>query len=269
MNTKWILSLVSVISLAAVAFGGPAAGQPLTLDMGQGVKLEMVWVPAGEFDMGTTTDGDDARPVHHVKITKGFWMGKCEVTQEQYEAVVGRNPAGYKGAKSPVENVSWTDAVAFTDRLNGMGILPAGVASRLPTEAEWEYACRAGTNTRFYSGNSESDLARIGWYGASRVLLYGGNAGNQPHTVGEKEPNKFGLYDMIGNVWEWCSDWYGPYSGGGAIDPTGPATGIKRVRRGGAFPNAQGFLGSAVRGASAPNDRVAAFGLRIVCSPAQ
>ena len=269
MNTKWIVSLVSVVSFAAAAFGGPAAGQPLTLDLGKGVKLEMVWVPAGEFDMGTTGDGDDAKPVHHVTITKGFWMAKTEVTQEQYEAVTGRNPAGYKGAKNPVENVSWMDAVAFTVQLNGMGLLPAGTACRLPTEAEWEYACRAGTTTRFYSGSSESDLARIGWYGASRVLLYGGNAGKKPHPVGEKEPNKFGLYDMIGNVWEWCSDWYGPYVGGGAVDPTGPITGTKRVRRGGAFPNAQGFLGSAVRGASAPQDKVAAFGVRIVCGPAQ
>jgi formylglycine-generating enzyme required for sulfatase activity len=269
MNTKWILSLLSVVSLAAAAMGGPAAGQPLTLDLGKGVKLEMVWVPAGEFNMGTDNDGDDARPVHHVQITKGFWMAKTEVTQEQFEAVTGRNPSGYKGAKSPVENVSWNDATAFAIQLNGMGLLPAGCACRLPTEAEWEYACRGGTTTRYYSGSSESDLARIGWYGASRVLLYGGNAGNQPHPVGEKEPNKFGLYDMIGNVWEWCSDWYGPYSGGGAIDPTGPATGSKRVRRGGAFPNPQGFLGSAVRGASAPQDKVAAFGLRIVCGPAQ
>ena len=269
MKATPIIMLASLVLFVAAALAGPAASQPLTLDMGKGVKLELAWIEPGEFDMGTTTDGDDARPIHHVKITRGFWMGKYEVTQEQYEMVTGKNPAGYKGARNPVENVSWNDAVAFTVKLNGMGILPAGVASRLPTEAEWEYACRSGTATRFYSGNGESDLARIGWYGASRVLLYGGNAGRKPHSVGEKEPNKFGLYDMIGNVWEWCSDWYGPYHGGGAVDPTGPVTGYKRVRRGGAFPNAQGFLGSAVRAASAPQDKVSAFGFRVVCGLAQ
>ncbi|MBI5687606.1 MAG: formylglycine-generating enzyme family protein [Verrucomicrobia bacterium] len=269
MKATPTLLLASLVSFATATFAEPAAGQPLTVDLGKGVKLELVWVAPGEFDMGATNDGDDAKPVHHVKLTKGFWMGKYEVTQEQYEAVTGRNPSGYKAARSPVENVNWFDAVAFTVALNGMGILPAGVACRLPTEAEWEYACRAGTTTRFYSGNSESDLARIGWYGASRVLLYGGNAGKRPHAVGEKEPNKLGFYDMIGNVWEWCSDWYGPYHGGGAVDPTGPATGSKRVRRGGAFPNAQGFLGSAPRGASAPTDKVSAFGFRVVCGPPQ
>ncbi|MFA6564399.1 MAG: formylglycine-generating enzyme family protein [Verrucomicrobiia bacterium] len=261
--------LASLVSFTTATFAEPAAGQPLAVDLGKGVKLEMVWVAPGEFDMGATNDGDDAKPVHHVKLTKGFWMGKYEVTQEQYEAVTGRNPSGYKGARNPVENVNWSDAVAFATKLNGMGILPAGAACRLPTEAEWEYACRAGSTTRFYNGNGEVELARIAWYGASRVLLYGGNAGKNPHTVGEKEPNKFGIYDMIGNVWEWCSDWYGPYHGGGAVDPTGPATGSKRVRRGGAFPNAQGFLGSAPRGASAPLDKVSAFGFRVVCSPPQ
>jgi len=267
MNSKSIITLASLISLAAAALAEPPAGQPLALDLGKGAKLEMVWVAPGEFDMGTTSDGDDAQPVHHVKLTKGFWMGKYEVTQEQYEAVMSKNPSGYKDARHPVENVSWFDAVAFTVKLQGLGILPAGVACRLPTEAEWEYACRAGSTTRFYNGNGEAELARIGWYGASRVLLYGGNAGKRPHAVGEKEANKFGLYDMIGNVWEWCSDWYGPYHGGGAVDPTGPAAGSKRVRRGGAFPNAQGFLGSAPRGASAPLDKVSAFGFRVVCAP--
>ncbi|MBI5687603.1 MAG: formylglycine-generating enzyme family protein [Verrucomicrobia bacterium] len=268
MNTRLLIIMVSLLTLSTAAFAAPPAGQPLTLDLGKGIKLELAWVAPGEFDMGSTIGGDDEKPVHQVKFTKGCWMGKYEVTQEQYEAVTGKNPSGYKNPRNPVENVNWFDAVAFIVQLNGMGILPAGVACRLPTEAEWEYACRAGTTTRFYSGNTESDLARIGWYGASRVLLYGGNAGKHPHAVGEKEPNKFGLYDMIGNVWEWCSDWYGPYHGGGAVDPTGPATGVKRVRRGGAFPNAQGFLGSAARGASAPLDKVSAFGFRVVCAPA-
>jgi formylglycine-generating enzyme required for sulfatase activity len=196
-------------------------------------------------------------------------MGKYEVTQEQYQAVTGRNPSGYKGARNPVENVNWMDAVAFTVKVNGLGILPSGTACRLPTEAEWEYACRAGTTTRFYNGNSEADLARIAWYGASRVLLYGGNAGKRTHPVGEKEPNKFGLYDMLGNVWEWCADWYGPYYGGGAIDPTGPATGTKRVIRGNAFPNPQGFVGCSSRASNHPQDKISAIGFRVVCGPVQ
>jgi len=165
--------------------------------------------------------------------------------------------------------VSWFDAVAFTVKVNGLGILPSGVACRLPTEAEWEYACRAGSTTRFYNGSSEADLARIAWYGASRVLLYGGNAGKRTHPVGEKEPNKFGLYDMLGNVWEWCADWYGPYHGGGAIDPTGPAAGTKRVIRGNAFPNPQGFIGCSSRSAAYPSERISAIGFRVVCAPAK
>ena len=267
-NRKMTCGLWSVILFPALVFS-QNAGQPLTIDAGKGTKIETVWVAPGEFNMGSNEGAADEKPVHRVQITKGFWMGKFEVTQEQFEALMGKQPSGYKGARNPVENVAWSDADEFCKKLNASGALPAGVSCRLPTEAEWEYACRAGTSTRYYTGESEADLARAAWYGPSRVLLHGGNAGNRPHPVGEREPNKFGLYDMLGNVWEWCADWYGPYSGGGAIDPTGPADGKNRVRRGGAFPNPHQFISCAARGTGSPKSATSGTGFRVVCSPAK
>lgn len=196
MNTKLTVSMLSAAALATAVFAEP----PLALDLGKGVKLDMVWVPPGEFNMGSTLDGSQELPVHQVKIGKGFWMGKYEVTQEQYEAVIGRNPAGYKGARCPVENVSWMDAVAFAVRLNGLNILPAGAACRLPTEAEWEYACRAGSATAYHFGEESAELDDYAWFRE--------NSSRRPHSVGLKQPNAWGLHDMHGNVAEWVLDRY-------------------------------------------------------------
>ena len=160
---------------------------------------------------------------HEVTITKPFYMGKYVVTQEQYEAIMGNNPSHFKGAQNPVEMVSWDDAQAFCQKLSKK----SGKTVRLPTEAEWEYACRAGTSTKYYSGDSEEDLKRVAWYEA--------NSNDTTHPVGQKEPNKFGLYDMHGNVWQWCQDWYGDYTANEVADPQGPAQGASRVLRGGSW----------------------------------
>jgi len=195
-----------------------------SVDLGDGVKLELVLIPAGHFRMGDQGGRDEYVEHQWVRITRPFYIGKHEVTQEAWEKVMGTNPSGFKGAKSPVENVGWDGCQGFLKRLNALGKEPG--VFRLPTEAEWEWACRAGTRTRFCFGDEESGLADYGWCD--------GNSGRTTHPVGAKQPNAWGLYDCHGNVWEWCGDWYHEYSQGWwpKVDPTGPVTGDHRVLRG-------------------------------------
>ena len=163
----------------------------------------------------------DEKPGHLVLISKAFYMGKYAVTQAQYEAVMGDNPSQFKGLRYPVESVSWHDALVFCKKLNEQ--------ASLPTEAQWEYACRAGTQTRFYSGDADSDLDSVAWHSD--------NSGCKKHPVGGKKANAFGLYDMHGNVWQWCQDWYDKdyYKNSPTHDPKGPVTGTTCVIRGGSW----------------------------------
>ena len=190
-------------------------------DLGQGIKLDLVLIPAGKFKMGSPASEkgrstDETQ--HEVTITNPNYMGKYEVTQEQYEVVMGNNPSSNKGAKLPVTNVSWNDCQEFIKKLNAK----TNGGYRLPTEAEWEYACRAGTSTAYSFGNSLTESN-------------GNIDGSSTKAVGSYKPNAFGLYDMHGNVWEWCEDWKVAYPGGAETDPRGPATGTYRVLRGGSF----------------------------------
>jgi formylglycine-generating enzyme required for sulfatase activity len=194
------------------------------IDLGKGVKLEMVLIPAGKFIMGSPVSEKgrkDNETQHEVTLTKPFYMGKYEVTQEQWEAVMGNNPSAVKGEKLPVTNVPSTHLQNFIAKLNTK--LNSGY--RLPTEAEWEYACRAGTSTAYSFGDviTPKDANCI----ASKIGV--------PVAVGNYQANAFGLFDMHGNVWEWCEDWYGDYPAGSVIDPKGPAEGPGRVLRGGSF----------------------------------
>ncbi|MCH2118999.1 MAG: SUMF1/EgtB/PvdO family nonheme iron enzyme, partial [Pirellulales bacterium] len=199
-----------------------------------GMKLNLI--PPGEFTMG---DGDDA---HQVTLTQAFEMGIHEVTQEQYEAVMGTTPSNFKGPQNPVEQVSWDDAVEFCRKLSALPAeKKAGYVYRLPTEAEWEYACRAGTTTAYSFGDDASELGEYAWLGG------------KPHPVGLKKPNPWGLYDMHGNVWEWCQDWYGAYPSGSLTDPTGAAVGSTRVNRSGRPGHPPGR--SARRDRGTPDDR--------------
>ena len=227
-----------------------------TLELGNGVKMELKLIPAGKFIMGTPepTPVDEKivvgqallkaraeyaeakarydavdpeqKPGHTVTLTKPYYMGKYDVTQEQYQVVIGKNPSySFKGNDNPVENVSWYDAQMFCKKATAQ----SKQAVRLPTEAEWEYACRAGTSTTYYSGDTEKDLDRVAWYSA--------NSNGTTHAVGQKEPNAFGLYDMHGNVWQWCQDWYAEdyYGKSAAENPQGPTQGTYRSKRGGSW----------------------------------
>ena len=181
--------------------------------------MEFVWIPAGEFLMGS-----EREDVTRVRISRGFWLGKHEVTQAEWETFMGENPARFDGCgpDCPVANVSWHDAQRFAERLNLLSSEYAnGAEYHLPTEAEWEYAARAETTEDRYS----DDLDAIAWYD--------GNSRDRSHAVGRKEPNVGGLHDMLGNVNEWVQDWHGDYPGGVATDPQGPVSGMHRVARGG------------------------------------
>jgi len=200
------------------------------------VPLEMVWIPAGTFIMGSHERELDRQfdegPQHEVTLTQGFWLDRYEVTKRQWEAVMGTRPwerpgHGFVEPDSPAVHVSWNDAQAFIDVLNAL----TGETYRLPTEAQWEYACRAGIPTRFYWGDDLAYTAIDDYAWWEGCLL--GFDGPCAHTVGLKSPNAWGLFDMSGNVWEWCQDWAGSYPGEPTQDPGGPATGFDRVVRGG------------------------------------
>ena len=233
----WALVVSAALALLCAAAGCsgsgsrpavPTAGAPaeLMLDLGGGVAMKMVLIRPGKFMMGEGIDR------HEVTISKPFYMGATEVTQAQYEAVMGKNPSKFKGATNPVEMVSWDYATDFCKKLSEK----TRQVVRLPTEAEWEYACRAGTQTAYSFGDDPSALGDYAWWGR--------NSGKTTHPVGQKKPNAWGLYDMHGNVWEWCADWWGEYPkgpvtdpSGPSTDPSGPATGDSgdRVMRGGSW----------------------------------
>jgi formylglycine-generating enzyme required for sulfatase activity len=219
--------------------------------------MEFVLIPAGEFQMGSNDAGayDGEKPVHTVRLTKPFYLGKYEVTQAQWEAVMGNNPSSFGGDSAlPVETVSWQDVPEFISRLNAR---ERGTAFyRLPTEAEWEYAARAGSTTAYSFGNSAGELGRYAWYED--------NAGGKTHPVGQLQPSAWGLYDMHGNVWEWVQDWFGAYSSGTAVDPEGPSSGSYRVYRGGGWYNDARVCRSADRSGDAPGYRVVNFGVRLL-----
>jgi formylglycine-generating enzyme required for sulfatase activity len=255
--------------------------------------MEMVWINPGKFIMGSNNSADNffsgikANPEHEVTLTKGFYMGKYEVTQDQYQKIMGNNPSHFQGqdnppdageaqGRRPVEKVSWFNAIEFCNKLSEEEELetvytvsgtsyPITVTAdfskngyRLPTEAQWEYACRAGTTTGYYYGNNIDGLGDTAWYSA--------NSGNKTHEVGKKIPNPWGLYDMNGNVMEWCWDWYDVYTGWSEVDPTG-SDGVgrtHRVIRAGSWTYQAVCSRSAVRHANGPSGEVYDVGFRLV-----
>ena len=224
----------------------------LEVDLGEGVKLELMRIPEGTFKMGSLRidSYENDMPRHEVTLTNPFYMAKYAVTQEQWRVVMGNNLSYFKGVKLPVNQISWNDAKEFIKKLNAK---TAG-GYRLPTEAEWEYACRSGTTSEYSFGdyitpkNANYDESNIG----------------KPVAVGNYKPNDFGLYDMHGNVWEWCEDWYGGYPGWPVEDPKGPAVGQYRVLRGGSFAVNSSRARSSSRIICAPAIRIHVNGFRLV-----
>ena len=311
---KRILGIAVVLGLVgalAVMAQEVKPGKVDVVDFGEGVKLEMVLVPAGKFKMGFTKKEMEDLKVefqeefkkdtkkeledfkvkfqeefknefekklgekeeelgkkeiyfvnlimnnqgkqHEVTLTKPFCMGKHEVTQEQWEAVMGKNPSSTKGAKLPVTNVSWEDCQEFIKKLNAR----TDGGYRLPTEAEWEYVCRAGTTTAYSFGDKITPKDANYW--DSKI--------DKPVAVGSYEPNAFGLYDMHGNVWEWCEDWRGEYPFAEETDPKGPANGEYRVLRGGSFHNNELCARSSLRNNDWSTNRASTYGFRLARTP--
>ncbi|MFM7293163.1 MAG: SUMF1/EgtB/PvdO family nonheme iron enzyme [Planctomycetia bacterium] len=239
--------------------GEASAAETLALPpVRNSIGIELKLLPAGTFTMGQASGDSDETP-HQVTLTKPFYIGVHEVTNAQWKRVMGNEPSNWKDADRPVERVSWEDAVEFCRKLSE---LPeerkAGRVYRLPTEAEWEYACRAGTDTKYSFGDDESKLGEYGWFD--------GNSDQETHPVGKKKPNAWGLYDMHGNIWEWCSDWYGEYPNRAVTDPQGPSGASDRVSRGGCWYYPAGYCRSADRGRYDPSIRNFCLGFRLALS---
>ena len=226
-----------------------ALGDREDVALGAGEQLSLAYIPAGTSRMGSAAGRKNERPPHEVTLSRGFWIGTHPVTQAQWQGVMGSNPSTFKGADLPVETVSWDDCQRFLSKLNAQG----GEAFRLPTEAEWEYACRGGS-----TGETHENLEASAWYWE--------NSGKTTHPVGQKVPNAWGLYDMTGNVTEWCQDWYGKsYSSASpAVDPPGPPSGSSRVIRGGSFVHEAHRIRYAYRADAPPSTRGYDLGLRLV-----
>jgi formylglycine-generating enzyme required for sulfatase activity len=240
----------------------PAPGQNRIIpDLG----IKCVYVKAGTFRMGSAESGpNDEKPVHEVKISRGYWMGTCEVTQAQWRALMGTDPSKFKGDELPVENVSWYDAAEFcrklTTREHKASRLPDGYVYRLPTEAEWEYAARGGTRSRSFKYPGSNNPEEVSWHFPASA--------DETHPVGTKRPNELGLYDMSGNVWEWRLDWYAAdyYSRSPQANPANSDYGDKtyRVCRGGSWGLYPTHCRSANRGGGTPTGRFYSYGFRVV-----
>ena len=230
------------------------AGEPLrngVVTLPGGVQLKMVKIDAGTFKRGE----------HQVTLTKPYYLGETEVTQAQWRAVMGNNPSRFQGDSRPVEQVSWNDAMEFCKKLNESGKAPAGWKFMLPTEAQWEFAARGGNRSRGYTYSGSNDVGDVAWYTR--------NSGNETHAVRQKGANELGLYDMSGNVWEWCLDVTGCYRSGAVTDPQGPDSGSWRVARGGSWIHDAQHCRSARRPGSDPGNRRYNFGFRLALVPVQ
>ena len=227
-----------------------------------GIGMEFAYVAPGSFDMGSNSGRSDEKPVHKVTISKPYLMGKYEVTQSEYQKIMGSNPSKFRGSSNPVEQVRWTDDVEdfcskLTSRERSNGNLKSGYVYRLPTEAEWEFAARGGVKSKGYKYSGSNSMDSVGWYE--------GNSGDKTHSVGQKSSNELGLYDMSGNVWEWCSDYYEkPYKPDSVVNPKGGVRGWDRVVRGGSWSSSARSCRSAGRNCIQPRGRTSILGFRLV-----
>ena len=230
----------------------------ITIPVKDGISIDMVRVEAGTFTMGATAEmkntEDSEKPTHRVTLTNDYYIGKYEVTQALWQAVMGDDPSYFKGDNLPVEAVTWDDCQEFIGKLNRI----TGKTFRLPTEAEWEYAARGGNKSRGYQYSGSNNPSNVAWYDD--------NSGDKTHAVGTKQPNELGIYDMSGNVWEWCQDWYETYSSSSQVNPTGANSGSCRVVRGVSWYNNARDCRLSLRGSNTPDFRSSNLGLRLVLS---
>ena len=248
---------LSTSSTSLNAVGSSTSGCVITIPVRDGISIEMVKVEAGSFNMGATPEmenpHEDEKPVHLVTLTNNYYIGKYEVTQALWKIVMGSNPSNSKGDNLPVEKVSWNDCQKFISKLNKL----TGKSFRLPTEAEWEYAARGGNKSRGYQYSGSNTIGDVAWYD--------GNSGSKTHAVGTKQPNELGAFDMNGNVWEWCQDWFNRYSSSPQTNPIGAVSGSCRVYRGGSWCYS-GYCRCSCRFDGTPDFRNGDLGLRLVLS---
>jgi formylglycine-generating enzyme required for sulfatase activity len=243
---------------ASTTVTGSETTQTTSVPQRKVFEPKMVFVRGGTFTMGCTSEqGDDCfdweRPAHSVTLSD-YYIGKYEVTQAQWRAVMGNNPSYFKGDNLPVEYVHWDDVQEFITKLNSM----TGKQYRLPTEAEWEYAARGGNSSMGYKYSGSNAAGNVAWYED--------NSNESTHVVGTKSPNELGIYDMSGNVFEWCSDWYGDYSSSAQTNPQGPSSGSDRVIRGGSWNDGTRAVRVSFRIDIAPSYENFAVGFRLVLS---
>ena len=260
-QTATLAGVLTTNTTASSTTGSSLSGNTITIPVKDGISFEMVRVEAGTFAMGATPEMKDPfnweKPVHQVTQTNDYYIGKYEVTQALWQAVMGNNPSDFKGDNLPVENVSWNDCQEFLSKLNSI----TGKTFRLPTEAEWEYAARGGKKRRGYQYSGSSNLSDVAWYWVNSV-----NSDSKTHAVGSKQANELGIYDMSGNVLEWCQDWYGFYSSSSQLNPTGATSGSYRVSRGGSWNNGARLCRSSYRDCNSPDYRDDYLGFRLVLS---
>ena len=257
-QTATLAGMLSTNTTVSTATGSTSSGNTITIPVKNGISIDMVRVEAGTFTMGATPEmenpHDFEKPTHQVTLTNDYYIGKYEVTQALWQAVMGNNPSYFKGDNLPVEQVSWDDCQEFISKLNSI----TSKKFRLPTEAEWEYASRGGKKSRGYQYSGSNNISDVAWYDS--------NSGNKTHTVGSKQANELGIYDMSGNVLEWCQDWYGNYSSSSQTNPTGANSGSDRVFRGGSWSSTAWYCRSSYRYRSTPDGRYYDLGLRLVLS---
>ena len=257
-QTATLAGVLSTNASSSVASGTSSSGNTITIPVKDGISIDMVRVEAGTFTMGATPkmgDPFDAdKPAHRVTLTNDYYIGKYEVTQALWKAVMGNNPSNFKGDNLPVEQVSWYDCQDFLSKLNRI----TGKTFRLPTEAEWEYAARGGNKSRGYQYSGSNNTLDVAWFRD--------NSGSNTHAVGTKQPNELGIYDMSGNVREWCQDWKGEYSSSSQVNPTGANSGSDRVFRGGSWSGEARYCRSSYRLYYTPDYSNYSLGLRLVLS---
>ena len=257
-QTATIAGVLTTNTSSSIASGTSSSGNTITIPVKNGISIDMVRVEAGTFTMGATAEMKDPfdweKPTHQVTLTNDYYIGKYEVTQALWQAVMGNNPSYFKGGNLPVEQVSWDDCQEFLSKLNSI----TGKKFRLPTEAEWEYAARGGKKSRGYQYSGSNNLSDVAWYDRK--------SNNKTHAVGTKQSNELGIYNMSGNVCEWCQDLFEEYSSSSQVNPTGANSGSHRVFRGGSWNGYARYCRSSYRNSISPDGRGYDFGLRLVLS---